>query len=392
MIIASLVLSTTLLQVGPDWRAEWDYPADGQAVSIRDFAGCDYIAIARFVERGSMHERNAFDEHDGNSWTWNYLVDRYDIIDCPVGGLAGRVDVVVPTSLFMRRTRQPVAGANYLIIGHKQVNGNLLTYNFEIAYHGAQAFRYRVDSQSQREVSAVLQLRTNANAVVDNSDARARVLLNIIRAIRGASDDDVRRATKILAYTRAKFSLSVSNSSEEQIAGQNASAWYLQALTSTLDQLVPTLSSYGKMRLYELLIREKVPGAVSQYLDLMVRADSEGRLTDNNLFANHADITYEHTSSNRLVDLAGSMHCERARLFVLGRATDKPDIAHLRTLAGMLVTPGLRYTILSSLSRWYDRDDLRPVMGWSGGAVGQGEYIIVNEEVLLRYWREHPPE
>ena len=145
------------------------------------------------------------------------------------------------------------------------------------------------------------------------------------------------------------------------------------------------------MRLYELLIREKVAGAVSQYLSFMTQADAEGRLTDDNVFANIADIGYERTSPNRLVDLAATLRCGRARLFMVNLLTDKPDVSHLRTLVAMLDTPYLRYSILGSLADWYDRDDLKPVMGWSGGGVGRGDYIITNEDVLLRYWREHPP-
>ena len=242
MIVQALFFSAVALQAGTQGQVEWDYPADLQAVSIRDFAACDYVAIARFVDRGTMQERNLREE-SGSSYLSPYVVDRYDVVDCPVGSLTGRVEVVVPVTQFMRRTRPPVVGSNYLIIGHKQVDGKIPTYNFELTYHGSPAMRYRVDSQSTREVSGVLQLRTTASQVINNADARVRVLLNIIQAMRNATDEDVRRATKILSYTRAKFSLSISNNSEEQIAGQNASAWHLQALTAALPQLAPTLTN-----------------------------------------------------------------------------------------------------------------------------------------------------
>jgi hypothetical protein len=263
---------------------EWSYPLDVRSsCRIEYLATADVVALVRATVGTAPPSPRARWSRSGEELEpFDYRVDTFEVLDCPVGNLRGTVRVVVPRpsrgDLSEQERRNEAfeaasvtVGAHYVLIARKPVDGRLLHDDLYLP-PGPPPYADRWDRTLMRspdEVTGIALFPTKMERMPEASDNQTLILKCLAMSFKGASDADVRR-----------LRLNLQHIVDEE------SRWELPAMyrqmMPILEDALPTLSLYGRVNVLGILSsygsnRNTIKAAYAeQFLAALVEADALG--------------------------------------------------------------------------------------------------------------------
>ncbi|RMG23247.1 MAG: hypothetical protein D6724_08775 [Armatimonadetes bacterium] len=379
---------------------EWSYPLDiRSSCRIEYLATADVVALVRATVRTSPPlPRARWSRSAEELEPFDYRVDTFEVLDCPVGGLSGTVHVVVPRpsrgDLNEQERRNEAfeaasvtVGARYVLIARKPVDGRLLHDDLYVP-PGPPPYADRWDRilmRSPDEVTGIALFPTKIDRMPEASDNQTLILKSLAMSFKGASDVDVRRLRLNLQHI-------VDEESRFELPEM-----YRQMMP-ILEDAVPTLSLYGRVNVLGILssygsYRNTINAAYAeQFLTALVEADAMGirfNKRGDRLMPGFPPPKY--FNHERLVEAAMMINDIFIKRQLLEKVGVKPSRDALLQMRGMLDEPALRFVVFDQFAKWAGREDLRPRLVFRQNERGFSERSIDREEFLLAYWRQHLP-
>lgn len=383
---------------------EWSYPLDvRESCRIDYLATVDVVALVRATEQPTPYSPRARWSRSGEELEpFNYRVDTFEVLECPVGDLSGTVHVLVPQPTrgqgpgYLLRDAphdKPnlVIGARYVLIARKPVAGRLLDDYLDATYRSPRFDSPYTDSwdrvlvRTQDEVTGIALFPTKIDRIPEASDNQTLILKCLAMSFKGASDADVRRLRLNLQHI-------VDEESRFELPEM-----YRQMIP-ILEEALPTLSLYGRVNVLGILssyssYRNTInPAYAEQFLAALIEADALGVR-----FNKRGDLLMpgfpppKYFNHERLVEAAVAIRDIDIKRQLLEKVGVKPSRGALLQMRGMLDDPALRFVIFDQFAKWAGREDLRPRLVLRQNERGFSEQVIDREEFLLAYWRQHLP-
>jgi len=401
MMIACLVLPLTLALSGQGQfgRPEWIgiYPINNREHHFKEMGTPDVVAI---VEAVSREQGLRLDAEPGEGrfelpTPFVYCVkDTFRVLDCAYGAASGEITVYVrQPSRYWQPPPSPVPpltpGKRYLLAASNPDGERLALHVGDWAMPNAFVPLIRVTMPAY---SGLFLLPTRKPRVASGESKQERVLLSIAEAFEGASQEDGRALSYFMQTFTANKLPGEPSEPPTQIGGIAWDAWMRRNWSPVVERAIPTVQGYIRSAIYSLILKYYYAGREryvkdrwsESFLQSLEEADAQGYqysgefpLTSSTLFV---------VPPNRMMQFVRNVNSPRLKIFGID-GLPKPDADGIHYLISLLghESVHVRYMVLYRFSQWGNRPDLEPK--WEGPT----ERRIVNEEELIRYWRENPP-
>lgn len=234
---------------------------------------------------------------------------------------------------------------------------------------------------------------TRKPRVASGESKQERVLLSIAEAFEGASQEDGRALSYFMQTFTANKLPGEPSEPPTQIGGIAWDAWMRRNWSPVVERAIPTVQGYIRSAIYRLIlnyygksderyVRDRWSEPLLQSLE---DADANGyQMTREFEELLWGPIGY--VPQMRWMSFIRNVSSPNLKIFGIQHLT-KPDADGMQYLLSLLghESVHVRYMVLYRFSQWGNRPDLEPK--WEGPT----ERRIVNEEELIRYWRENPP-